>query len=97
MSAVARNGTEDGPCSREQAIELLTENLAEVYGATPDPEPDDDLLTDLDARPVQNLRRVIGYLKTLALYAVASQMLDPTIYRGLKMGGVALSKAFLLG
>jgi hypothetical protein len=42
--------------SSQEAIELLTRTLDEEYGASPDPEPDDELHSELDVPQIERLR-----------------------------------------
>jgi hypothetical protein len=50
--------------SPQDAIALVEQTLEEEFGASPDPEPDDHLHSELDVPSINRLRAVIGFLRT---------------------------------
>jgi hypothetical protein len=58
--------------SPQDAIALVEQTLEEEFGASPDPEPDDHLHSELDVPSINRLRAVIGFLRTQAQKAEAA-------------------------
>lgn len=91
ISQSAAAGKDETTVTAQAAIELIEKTLEEDFCAGPDPEPDDELQSELDMPSINRLRQAIGFLRALVVAALGAAMLDPMIsYFCLRWGKIFL-------